>query len=495
MDKLVKNIIYVFSADIGVKFLGMFTSFFVAKLLAPADYGVWITLSLIVSYSGFLHLGTASALMKEGPYYIGQKNLKRLSEIEKGVMAWLSIVGLLIVLSALTLHLFVSAESVGKEFFLLRIVLIATLIDLICVFNHVRFAIHQDFQYAGTMDSVGGVLRLALYVGLSYHFGLYGTVYALLLCDIVLCLLSSRISIREYGRFGVKYDYRLIWSLMKVGFPLMIINFIFILLTSADRWVSISMLGRVATGYYGLGGSMVAMIVMLPYAINRVLFPKLNERMGATSDQTTLLPLIIAPGRAFSLILPFLLGLVALLCPFIFLVLLPKYAPGLLSAQILILGCFFVCIMRNGANFLIATNRQLVLMKYVIFGLVINVLGNIGLVKIGYGIEGIALCTAVSEFIVCTLIWRFIFASLGCRASEQWKEVALLYLPYGILLAFFFAFSLLFSSFGANPTVMGLLHAGLLAVTTIVLLLSFQVYRQWIREIYALFRRKAMPGA
>jgi O-antigen/teichoic acid export membrane protein len=190
---------------------------------------------------------------------------------------------------------YVPFENIVKEILLLMIVLVATVLEMGSVFNGVRFAIHQDFQYVSALGLLDALSRLLFYLSMTYLYGLKGIVCALLLNSLVKCAISSWISIRHYGRFGVKYDYRLIWSLMKVGFPLMMINFIFILMTSADRWVSISMLGKIATGYYGLGGTMVTMIVMLPYAINRVLFPKLNERMGATSDQATLLPLIISP--------------------------------------------------------------------------------------------------------------------------------------------------------------------------------------------------------
>ncbi len=184
-----------------------------------------------------------------------------------------------------------------------------------------------------------------------------------------------------------------------------------------------------------------------------------------------------------------------MVCPFIFKVLLPNYNPGMLSAQILILGCFFVCLMQNGANFLIATNRHRTLIKHVLLSLLINVAGNIGLVKEGYGIEGIAVSTGISELIACTLIWRSIFASLGYRACAQWKEIAFLYLPFCIPVGGIATFRYIFASFGTDITFFSLVHIGLLLALNVCLILGSSLYREWIKDLYCLVKRKTAQAA
>ena len=58
MNKTLTNIIYFFVAIVLAKFIGGFTTIFLAKILQPADYGVWMTMLLIVSYSPIVCFGT-----------------------------------------------------------------------------------------------------------------------------------------------------------------------------------------------------------------------------------------------------------------------------------------------------------------------------------------------------------------------------------------------------------------------------------------------------
>ncbi len=79
-------------------------------------------------------------------------------------------------------------------------------------------------------------------------------------------------------------------TLVRIGFPIMVINLFFILLTSVDRVISIAMLGSTITGYYGLGGTIANLVVLIPYGISRVLFPKMNEKLGSALGQRALAP-------------------------------------------------------------------------------------------------------------------------------------------------------------------------------------------------------------
>ena len=75
MSRTIKNIAYAFVGVIIGQVLGSFNSFFLAKILSPADYGIWMTLIMIGSFSPILCFGTVETLLKEYPFLIGKKEL------------------------------------------------------------------------------------------------------------------------------------------------------------------------------------------------------------------------------------------------------------------------------------------------------------------------------------------------------------------------------------------------------------------------------------
>ncbi len=64
-------------------------------------------------------------------------------------------------------------------------------------------------------------------------------------------------STKVCGKIGLNFNPRLMGEMIRIGFPITIVMWIFILQSSADRVVSMSMLGAAKTGYYGLGNSII----------------------------------------------------------------------------------------------------------------------------------------------------------------------------------------------------------------------------------------------
>ena len=87
MKKTFKNITYLFFATVFAKFIGVFTTFFIAKILQPSNYGIWITMILISAYAPILCFGVAETLLKQFPYHIGKGNPDKAREIDKAVFA------------------------------------------------------------------------------------------------------------------------------------------------------------------------------------------------------------------------------------------------------------------------------------------------------------------------------------------------------------------------------------------------------------------------
>jgi O-antigen/teichoic acid export membrane protein len=181
--------------------------------------------------------------------------------------------------------------------------------------------------------------------------------------------------------------------------------------------------------------------------------------------------------------------------PVVYTVLLPKYRAGLLAGEILVLGSYFVCLLRNGANYLIATHKERLFLKYIVFTLIFNVVADLALVKAGWGLEGVALGTAVAGLLLSTLVWRRVLAGLGFTRAEAWSKLLGIYLPCGVLTALgvFVHFTLSASLAAVNMRSVGIC-VGLFVLNNAAVC-CFPLYRnsmsEWKRRL--LHRKRSVP--
>jgi teichuronic acid exporter len=471
LNKTLTNILYVSAADIVVKVVSASTTFLVAKLLSPAEYGTWITLMLVVSYAPIVSLGTVETLLKQYPFYVGKGDIAMAAMIEGGVLGSIILSSALLLIGGLAVSSILATREIGNLINVIALMLLTASLTFLSAFSYYRFSARQRFRFVSAIDAGRATLTFACLVGLTWLWGLNGTVGGFLVAELTICVVSGWLCVKQCGRVTVSYDPRLMWRIVKVGFPITLIWWVFIIQSSADRLISMSLLGETRTGFYGLGLSIVSLVVLLPVTLSRVLYPRVNEKIGQTAQEQHLRSLIMIPSQALSILIPTVIGLLVIASPVVYKRLLPKYSAGLTSAQILLLGSFFMCIVRTGANFLIATNRQSVVLRYILTSLTINILGNILLARLGYGIEGIAFGSSVSACVLATLVWLAVFKHLGSGRTVQMRELADLYLPYLLMLSLLALYEILVPGVFADPSP----HLAVLSVT-FVLMFSMILY-------------------
>jgi len=168
-------------------------------------------------------------------------------------------------------------------------------------------------------------------------------------------------------------------------------------------------------------------------AIGQVLYPQVNEEVGRKTSNESLSKYVIFPTQVMSLVVPFVLGPLFILTPFIYRYMFPKYLPGIHSAQILLCGAFFVCLVKNGVNYLVALNKQAEVFKYVLASLVANILVTVAAIKLNYGIKGVACGTVIGSFLLTTMIWKSVYKNLDSSSAVQLQKLAQLYSPMIIM--------------------------------------------------------------
>ena len=96
------------------------------------------------------------------------------------------------------------------------------------------------------------------------------------------------------------------------------------------------------------------------------------------------------PSVILSCLLPLIIGPLYLILPVAVGTFLPAYTPGTTAARIVAVGIFFYGILGLTDYFLVTTGK---LKQYALFGgtaLVFNIVVDYSLIRMGYGIEGIA---------------------------------------------------------------------------------------------------------
>jgi O-antigen/teichoic acid export membrane protein len=487
VNKTLKNVIYVFSTISFSKLIGAFTSFSIPRILEPASFGIWITLLLIVSYAPIIALGTVETLLKMLPYHIGKGELLRAKEVEGSVLGSviLSAVGLLIL--GFSFNIFIKFNPVVHLLPQIRIMIVAASLSLISAFFFHRFAAHQQFKYYGIIELMRAIVTCLLFVSFSLIWGLSGLVLGYLATEFIICISTIMLSVKCCGKIDINFKRKLIWDAVRIGFPITLIWWFLNLQSSVDRVVSASLLGNISTGYYGLGISIISILILIPQSVNRVLYPKISEGLGKKLDRESLSYLIVVPAKTMSILLPLLIGILILILPAIYSYIFPKYLSGLLSAQILLLGLFFISLIGNASNYLIANNKQFSLLVSIAISLVINVLTALIVIKLGLNIGGVAASTSISTVILTTLIWKLVFKNLGYNISEQWRQIRSIYSPFLILIFLFILLSLLFPNCLNGTSILVALYITFYVTSYILMILFIPPYSTDCRQIYSIF--------
>ncbi len=443
---VIKNISYFFAAAVLSKPLGFLLSLILAKALGPADFGVWVTLMLVASYSPIVCLGTVETLLKQVPFYSGRGESHNIHEVEDSVMGSVAIASAIVISVALVSWCILPSISWGINTFLLVMMFMASAVSFVSAYFYNRFAAYENFKAAGTMDFLRSALALLFVGGMAWIWGLRGAVIGYLIHETTTCFLTALINIHTQGIVGIVFRRDLLIQAVRVGFPITLLWWVLTLTGTVDRVVLGSLLGPLAVGHYGLAISVVNVLYLLPMVVGRVLYPKVNKQFGQDSGSASMRHVMLAPTLALGAMLANLQLALLVIMPFLYNQLLPKYQPGLKAGEILMLGSFFACLMRNGANYLIAINQQRVFLKYIVVTLAFNIVSDVSLVKAGFGISGVALGTSFAGLLLTSFVWRKVLLSLDYLPRQVWAKLTTLYLPFIVLLTLASAWCLINNS-------------------------------------------------
>jgi len=389
--------------------LGMIGGLIAARNLAPAELGVVQAVMLIPTYVAFLQFGVFNGLNRNLPLYRAKKEPERAQGFVNAsakMARWVALTGAIVALGSVLVFLW---RSENPQYAYVGLFLVPALF-----FRPLK--VHQDTIYRGMREferlgknlhitnfwmllcslstSVLGITGLALKLATQYLLGWL--------------LLLPNPPLKE----GKEASFRDIRALSAVGMPMLISGVIFNWLNAADRTVVATFLTAEDLGYFALAGIALNALKVFPTSINMLLYPRCAHADGANGSSRALRRYIwIGLGLNLVLMLPVaLVGWLAL--PFLVQHFLPAYSPGILAAQVTMVGA--LAFAYSGPSVIIPILRRNLpsqIAGVAAIGLVWA--GGIYAVSADYGIVGVAVARVVATALFGLFVVGYVFYLTG----------------------------------------------------------------------------------
>jgi O-antigen/teichoic acid export membrane protein len=430
--QIIKDILSYSASAIVSMALGLVAGFLVARLLGPEDFGIWNAVSLVLAYGAYLELGALSAMGRDLPFHHGQGNVEKAATLE-GAARRVTIFGAILAALAVIAFSFLPGHS-AKMAFGLQAMAIVLILQQVYTYHRTVLRSHNHFRELSQQQVLFAIANAGLSVLFVLFSGLEGRLIAAILAQIVIVFYALR---KNPWQHVPQFNLSAAWALMRVGLPILISGFIISLLTTIDRLMVITFLGEKQLGYFGLALLLTSVVSLIPAMASQVLYPRITSQFGSSgSNIEALRTFVLTPPTILSALLPVLIGSLYLSLPLIINVLLPAYIPGITAARIVVVGIFFFNILGLTDYFLVTIGK---LKQYAFFGciaLLLNIVLDLLFLRLGYGIEGIAVGgTLLTYFIYSCIVVGYALSHYTRRPGDWARFFLRLWFPFVYMLA------------------------------------------------------------
>ncbi len=379
-------------------------SLVVAKLLGPKVYGLWNVLALILIYGGYLHLGSLNAMNRDVPLYRGKGDRIRVIQIRHVTFGIMVISSLIAALLLLCISEYLVSDHLLKTS--LKLMAGLLIIRRFYVYLQIYLMSNKSFGRVSLQQFAYAALFPIITVFLAKEYGINGFILGKIVSIFLISLLMVKLISFD---FRIRFDLQESIRLIKIGFPMMGVSLLYGLLTTVDRWVILKFLGQLQLGYYSLPIMIFGILSLLPRVISQQIYPRMAEKYGETSNQRSLKELIFKQIKmAIAVTVPLLIMVYFLFPPFVERFL-DAYIPGIPTLKIILIGLLFLPLSGGLNNFLNTVDKQIYCLVVLGLSIIINLVLSISFVKMGMGIEGVAIATSLTyclySLILCGVGW------------------------------------------------------------------------------------------
>lgn len=392
----------------------MIRGFIIASVLGPTLYGTWSIYRTLVNSAHFLSLGTTSAMVRQVPLEEGKGNKDAKIELQQSALTWNILASgfVTIILVVMAFSPVTKNNGTRLEFILLSI---AFFLNAFKIFIPFKLNSEQKIIEMSKFDIAYAVLNTVFGLSLLWAYQVNGLLLALVMTNIVLIIIMI---IKGELVLVLNFNFTLIKKMISIGLPILLLYMSYFAMGNIDKFIVYFLLGKTMTGYYGLAAFISGMIHYIPHGMFAVLMPRMMQAYGRTGNSKELQRYFMPPLLILASLLPIVLGVIFICINAVILYILPQYLPALSVLRILMVGLFFSALLRVPTNILIALNKQLILLVMMLVLLILGAVADVVLIKMGYGIVGVALATVGIFFISALVANVYVLREIG----NGWKE-------------------------------------------------------------------------
>jgi O-antigen/teichoic acid export membrane protein len=228
----------------------------------------------------------------------------------------------------------------------------------------------------------------------------------------------------------IQISISVLWTVLKIGFPIMLIGVAALALGSVDRIVIAARLPHEALGFFGLAAIISRFISgALTDAMRVVLFPRVMEEAGK-GETGRLEEYFIQPTLLIAYFLPFLIGAAYLTIHLPLEYFLPDYLPAEIVCKILIIGSFFGCVSAAAGLVFIAFEKQVQMLIFMLIFAPFKAVLSYVPIALGFGIDGVAVGAVVATCLFGGVIIGYAMSLLRIGIREGSRLFIMMYAPF-----------------------------------------------------------------
>jgi O-antigen/teichoic acid export membrane protein len=267
------------------------------------------------------------------------------------------------------------------------------------------------------------ISTLVIIVVLISHFEIFGVLLGMFLGNLIILIYSFIKS----TKFRLLFDIDILKELLKIGVPLLIYNLGFYIFSSIDRLFILSYLTERDLGLYTFANQMSSATLIIISSILYLNYPKALRHMNMKNSSKEE---ILKYSSSFTIFIEIIgvilifMGMV-IIPPFVRLIL-PQYTDSIPIFIILIAGVVFSRVVFLYNVSIVSNGKEMMLVYFQIFSIIIAILLNYLFVNYGFGLVGIASATFLIQILYAFFEVFYSYKLLGINRS-LFKTFSVLY--------------------------------------------------------------------
>jgi len=394
------------------------SGYFFALFLGPAVYGIWQTARVFLGYSTFTSLGIPFVMRRDFIALRAEGNIEEANKMAHVSMSYNFIINPIIALIIIAIAIISKSEIAFKaSLVLVGLMYVTELFSGIGNIIHKGFNDYKTLAQGQVINSIG----LLLLIPIVYYNGYYSLLIGYLFLSIIK---SVFFYVKRPLEYKWAWDLPLLKKMIFTAFPIFLVTITATLFTSIDRLLIASLLDFKNVGLYSLSSFIAQPITLLVSSFSIVLFTHLNQRYGKSKEPDVINKHVYIPQKFFSRLLPPIIGVGVIIIPFFTEIFLPKYTGGIMAAQINVFAILFIKLAGFSSNGLFVLDKQkYTALSFFIAGC-IKTTGSFFALKVGFGIESVAVFTLIAYFSFNTMQLYHINKSLNNGIKTFYKKLA-----------------------------------------------------------------------